>query len=233
MVPLTPWQKFKERWKGGCGSELCGKPKNKIVLARGQVPCDVLFIGEAPGASENIVGKPFVGPAGKLLDEIIEKTIRSATICNKCGTLQFYETVLGKKPDGGPLTCAKGHRGATGRVIRYAMTNLVGCIPMDDKRSKIGQPDTDSVEACQPRLVEFIELCDPSLIVCVGTMARDAMEQGFSHSPQLHKKIPMIDIRHPAYILRQNPTYQPVLLQACRVTLENVLFELTFPNRQP
>jgi DNA polymerase len=31
----------------------------------------VLFIGEAPGASEDVLGQPFVGPAGHLLDYIL------------------------------------------------------------------------------------------------------------------------------------------------------------------
>lgn len=43
-------------------------------MARGTVPADVLFIGEAPGASEDVIGKPFIGPAGILLDRIIQET---------------------------------------------------------------------------------------------------------------------------------------------------------------
>jgi DNA polymerase len=43
-----------------------------MALARGQVPCDVLFVGEAPGQSEDVCGVPFIGPAGKLLDSIIQ-----------------------------------------------------------------------------------------------------------------------------------------------------------------
>lgn len=41
------------------------------MLARGKLPCDVLFVGEAPGVSEDLLGMPFIGPAGKLLDSII------------------------------------------------------------------------------------------------------------------------------------------------------------------
>jgi len=58
------------RWKNCKGCVLC-KTRNKIVLAKGSIPCDVLFVGEAPGTSEDIIGKPFVGPAGRLLDRII------------------------------------------------------------------------------------------------------------------------------------------------------------------
>lgn len=59
-----------ERWSS---CTLCDlhKGRQTVVISRGRVPCDVLFIGEAPGESENVIGKPFVGPAGKLLDRII------------------------------------------------------------------------------------------------------------------------------------------------------------------
>jgi uracil-DNA glycosylase family 4 len=39
------------------------------------LPCDVLFVGEAPGPNEDTDGRPFVGPAGALLDKIIERSI--------------------------------------------------------------------------------------------------------------------------------------------------------------
>lgn len=43
------------------------------MLYRGTIPCDLLFVGEAPGPQENLEGKPFVGPAGKLLNRMIER----------------------------------------------------------------------------------------------------------------------------------------------------------------
>ncbi len=42
-----------------------------IVISRGNPNAKLLLIGEAPGPQENIQGKPFVGPAGKLLDKIL------------------------------------------------------------------------------------------------------------------------------------------------------------------
>ena len=67
---MTSYQRHKLKWKDCKRCELY-KRRNKVVLARGTIPCDVLFIGEAPGVSEDVIGKPFVGPAGKLLDDII------------------------------------------------------------------------------------------------------------------------------------------------------------------
>ena len=42
-----------------------------IVISRGNPNTELLIIGEAPGPQENIQGKPFVGPAGQLLDKIL------------------------------------------------------------------------------------------------------------------------------------------------------------------
>ena len=42
-----------------------------IVISRGNPKARLLLIGEAPGPQENIQGKPFVGPAGQLLDKIL------------------------------------------------------------------------------------------------------------------------------------------------------------------
>lgn len=43
-----------------------------IVISRGNPQARLLLIGEAPGPQENIKGKPFVGPAGQLLDKILQ-----------------------------------------------------------------------------------------------------------------------------------------------------------------
>lgn len=41
--------------------------RRQEVPGRGDVPADILFVGEAPGKSEDLRGEPFVGPSGKLL----------------------------------------------------------------------------------------------------------------------------------------------------------------------
>jgi DNA polymerase len=51
---------------------LCEGAAN-IVFGEGNPDADILFIGEAPGAMEDKTGRPFVGPAGRLLTDIIEK----------------------------------------------------------------------------------------------------------------------------------------------------------------
>jgi DNA polymerase len=47
------------------------KYRNKVVPGEGAEDAEVMFIGEAPGWHEDQQGRPFVGPAGKYLDELL------------------------------------------------------------------------------------------------------------------------------------------------------------------
>lgn len=46
--------------------------RKSVVFGNGPVPCDLMLIGEAPGADEDIQGLPFVGKAGQLLTQVLE-----------------------------------------------------------------------------------------------------------------------------------------------------------------
>ena len=52
--------------------DCCGQnqPSSKVVVSRGNPSSRLMLIGEAPGASEDASGEPFVGRAGKLLDQL-------------------------------------------------------------------------------------------------------------------------------------------------------------------
>ena len=52
-----------------CG--LC-QTRKQVVFGQGPVPCDIMLIGEAPGADEDDQGIPFVGRAGQLLTKILK-----------------------------------------------------------------------------------------------------------------------------------------------------------------
>ena len=54
-----------------CGFAICEEATN-LVPGEGNPDADVVFVGEAPGASEDKQGRPFVGSAGKLLDGLLE-----------------------------------------------------------------------------------------------------------------------------------------------------------------
>src|SRR6478736_3047702 len=47
--------------------------RRSVVFGAGNADADLMFVGEAPGASEDEQGLPFVGRAGKLLDQLLEE----------------------------------------------------------------------------------------------------------------------------------------------------------------
>lgn len=44
----------------------------QLVFGTGNPDADMVFVGEAPGKNEDILGRPFVGASGKLLDEMLD-----------------------------------------------------------------------------------------------------------------------------------------------------------------
>ena len=49
------------------------KNATQTVFGEGGIRATVMFVGEQPGDAEDIQGRPFVGPAGKLLDKVLEE----------------------------------------------------------------------------------------------------------------------------------------------------------------
>jgi DNA polymerase len=52
--------------------KLLSQQATQVVPGHGNPDAKIMFIGEAPGAKEDKLGKPFVGPAGKFLDELLD-----------------------------------------------------------------------------------------------------------------------------------------------------------------
>ena len=85
-------EKSWETLEGACYS--CRKCKlwerrTNVVIGKGSRTADILFIGEGPGQQEDLQGVPFVGPAGQLLDKMLESvglSLEDAYIANivKC-----------------------------------------------------------------------------------------------------------------------------------------------------
>lgn len=60
-----------KKWKEECKCEL-KKTATQAVPGDGSANAEIVFIGEAPGKSEDAQGRPFVGAAGKFLAEMLE-----------------------------------------------------------------------------------------------------------------------------------------------------------------
>jgi len=48
-------------------------PRTQVVFGEGPVPARLMLVGEGPGADEDRIGRPFVGRAGKLLDDVLAR----------------------------------------------------------------------------------------------------------------------------------------------------------------
>lgn len=179
---MSAWTDHVERWRSCTDCQLC-EQRDRIVLARGSIPAEIVFVGEAPGDSENTLGIPFApgAPAGRLLQQIIDNVV--------------------------PVT------------VSYALTNLVACFPRDAKHAGTNEPAYDEIEECRRRLLEFLVLAQPKLIVCVGRLASDYIPP----RNDLWDDIRYADIVHPAAILRMPKAQQNMAVQKATIILRGAI----------
>jgi DNA polymerase len=73
-----------------CTRCVLSEGRTNVVFGTGSPACDVMFVGEGPGAEEDRLGVPFVGRSGQLLDRLVAEemglTRDEIAICNtvKC-----------------------------------------------------------------------------------------------------------------------------------------------------
>ena len=75
-APLIPVRPTLDRLRAAaksCRACPLWKTGTQTVFGEGSPEAKVLFVGEQPGNDEDLTGRPFVGPAGKLLDKVLEE----------------------------------------------------------------------------------------------------------------------------------------------------------------
>lgn len=77
-----------------CAKCTLAKGRTKVVFGSGPVPCDLMLIGEAPGADEDAQGLPFVGRSGQLLTQIL-----ASVNINRPDNIYIANTVKCRPPD--------------------------------------------------------------------------------------------------------------------------------------
>jgi len=178
--------------------------RKKVVLAKGKLPCDVLFIGEAPGASEDILGRPFVGPAGHLLDMAINSALRVEEWRKHSPIRLGFTNLIACVPK--ELIYEELEDGEPGDFIGVG--------------SKIPEPDKEYIEACAPRLQEFYEIASPTKVVCVGKLAEKWAPKILDVAIE-----DTIGVMHPAAILRMDISQKGLAYQRVVVQLEDLFDE--------
>ena len=77
---MLDWESLERQCQCCTQCDLCQTRKN-VVFGVGLKTTDILFIGEGPGEQEDLQGIPFVGPAGKLLDDMLSIIDLDRTKC--------------------------------------------------------------------------------------------------------------------------------------------------------
>lgn len=67
---MLSWSELEQQCNNCTKCGLCAT-RNNVVIGVGNRDADIMFIGEGPGEQEDIQGEPFVGAAGKLLDDML------------------------------------------------------------------------------------------------------------------------------------------------------------------
>lgn len=194
---MSPFTKHVQRWTGCAECKLCDGRRH-MVFARGQLPCDVLLVGEAPGASEDVLGAPFVGPAGHLLDRIVAEATDGLPpyriaftnlVC--CYPAEEKAAGVNEPPKEAIKACAPRLK----EFVRLARPRLIVCVGTLAKKHITGQ-------------AQFSIRKDNSLEWLHG------------------KPLEFVEIVHPAFILRANIAQRGLLIQRCVVRIRSALEEL-------
>ena len=148
----------------------------QTVFGEGPAHARLLLVGETPGDQEDRQGRPFVGPAGKLLD----RCLAAAGIARD----EAYVT----------------------NVVKHFKWTPRG------KRRLHAKPNAVEIRACRPWLEAEIALVKPTLIICLGATAAQALlgasfrvtrQRGaFVPSPLALRVMATI---HPSALLRAEP----------------------------
>jgi len=93
QIGAMNWQQLKAA-VAGCASCVLHKQRQQAVFGVGDEQAEWLFVGEGPGAEEDARGEPFVGQAGKLLDNML------AAIGLKRGSNVYIANILKCRPPG-------------------------------------------------------------------------------------------------------------------------------------
>ncbi len=112
-----------------CDLYKCG---TQTVFGEGPLNARILFIGEQPGDQEDLAGRPFVGPAGQLFDQALEKAGIDRAETYVTNAVKHFKFVLrGKrrihdKPNAGEITACRWWQEQERALIRPPVTVALG-----------------------------------------------------------------------------------------------------------
>jgi len=139
LIPPRPTLTKLREIAAGCTACDLYKRGTQTVFGEGARHARVMLVGEQPGHEEDLAGRPFVGPAGRLLDRaLVEAGIDRSTV---------YVT----------------------NVVKHFKWEPRG------KRRIHAKPNASEIGACRPWLEAELAVVEPSVVVCLGATAAQAL----------------------------------------------------------
>ena len=170
-----------------CG--LCAT-RTHTVFGVGSLTANWMVVGEAPGEQEDRLGEPFVGQAGKLLDQML------AALGLTRETVAAIDSVAARA-DG---ASAAGPNRLKNDVY---IANVLKCRPPHNRN-----PAPEEIAQCEPYLRRQVALVQPRIILAMGRFAVQSLLQTTEPIGRLrgrvhhYQGVPVIVTYHPAYLLR-------------------------------
>ena len=171
-MSMQEWHQHVARWRE-CQKCPLGHQRKHICLGRGVTPADVIFVGEAPGQSEDDLGLPFKGPAGQLLDKIIARALPADcryALTNLVACFPRYAKMEGiNEPERDEIAAC---RPRLVEFVRLCRPRLIVCVGALARRNIFGAAmfRLDD-EAAQPewipdgKYLEFTDIIHPAAIL--------------------------------------------------------------------
>ncbi len=206
MDTKTPY--LRALWEAWSNCQSCPlhHDRTQIVFGQGNPDAQVMIIGEAPGATEDKNGVPFVGQAGQVLHQFLGDVSARQEVVNA------YLAAVAK--DASPSD-SRAARSELHQLLleEFYFTNIVMCRPPENR-----DPTPKEIETCRSRLLEQIYTIDPVAIIAAGRIAITALLSKNQSITSIHGQMfdlefqgravtyryPVMAILHPAYIMRRN-----------------------------
>jgi DNA polymerase len=166
------WARLEQAVAGCVRCGLC-QTRTRTVFGVGDRKANWLFVGEGPGRNEDLQGEPFVGPAGKLLDNML------LALDLRRGENAFIANVVKCRPTG-----------ADGRDRPPAPEEVAACLPYLERQ----------IALLKPSVIVALGKTAATALLGLPQEAALASLRGKVHS---HAGLPLVVTYHPAYLLRK------------------------------
>jgi uracil-DNA glycosylase len=127
----------------------------QTVFGEGPAPAAMMLVGEQPGDKEDVIGRPFVGPAGQLLGQALEEAgIDRSTVYVTNAVKHFKNEPRGKrrlhkKPDAGEIEACRWWLDKELSLVRPRLTVALGATAagaLMQRRVTIGRVRGQAIE---------------------------------------------------------------------------------------